>query len=815
MASGKIKGITIEIGGDTTKLGKAIGDSEKQANSLRRELKEVERALKLDPSNVELLAQKQDILTQAISETTTKLETLKDAQAQVTRQFENGEIGADQFRAFQREILATENSLQELKSELNGADDKIDDVGDSAEQSGEGFTIMKGALADLVSNAIQGALSAIGDLVGALFELSEATEEYRLMQAKLSGSATTFGYDIEFATGKYKDFYKYLGDDQMSTNAITNLMGIGTSTENVSQLADGAIAVWSAYGDSIPIESLTEAINETITVGKVTGGMADTINWAENACGGLENALSGNKEAQDAFKSAIEEGLPVEDAFNEALAKITSQSERADVVAKFLNGTYGDSKAVFDEASKSILDANEAELNLKETQAQLGETMQPVNTALTNLKNQALQAIVPLVEQLADAFLNLLNWLREHPVAMQIVTAVVIALATAFGVLAGALAIQGLISGVTKAIAFLNTTLLANPIVLIVALLAGLVAGFVYLWNTCDGFREFWKGLWENILSIVETVVEWFKGLPSKIGNAISGAIGIVTKWGSNLKNKAVSAVTNLVNTVVTWFKGLPNKISNAISSAISKVSSWGNNLKNKAVTAVSSMVSNVTSKAREIPSKIASAISGALSKVSSWGSQMISTAKSKMASVVSGIKGAFTGLPSSMLSIGKSIIQGVINGIGSMVGALYGSIKSALSGLVSKAKSALGINSPSKVFRDQVGKGISEGIGVGITEGMDEPLDAIDDVNNRMLNHTSGINGATINRQLNTTFSGTVANQGSISDLVSMVSEYFPKLIEASQKAIVLDDGTLVGKTVEKIDNALAGRLALKARGI
>lgn len=267
MASSKIKGITVEIGGDTTKLGKAIGDIEKQSNSLKGELKQVEKLLKMDPGNADLMAQKQEILTRAVSETTEKLKVLKEAQSQVEDQFNNGDIGEDQYRAFQRELIKTENELKDLQSELDETGDDLKDAGDSAEDSSEGFTIMKGALADMVANAITSAVSAIGDLIGALFDLSEATEEYRQMQAKLEGSSETFGYSMDFAKEKYEEFYKYLGDDQASTNAITNLMGIGAETETVSQLAEGATAVWASYGDSIPIEGLTEAINETITVG--------------------------------------------------------------------------------------------------------------------------------------------------------------------------------------------------------------------------------------------------------------------------------------------------------------------------------------------------------------------------------------------------------------------------------------------------------------------------------------------------------------------------------------------------------------------
>lgn len=795
MASGKIKGITVEIGGDTTKLGKAIGDVEKSSNSLKGELKQVEKLLKMDPGNVDLLAQKQEILTRAVAETSEKLGILKEAQAQVEMQFRNGDIGEDQYRSFQRELIKTTNELDNFESELKDTDEALDRASRGAKDSSEGFSIMKGALADMVANAVSSAVSAIGDLIGSLFELAEATEEYRQMQAKLSGSAETFGYSTEFATEKYKEFYKYLGDDQASTNAITNLMGIGAETKTVSKLAEGATAVWASYGDSIPIESLTESINETITVGKVTGTMADTINWAKNANEGLNKALSSNKDAQKAYNKAIKEGLPVEDAFNEALAKITDEQERADVVAKFLNETYGASKDTYDEMSGSILDANEAELELKETQAQLGQAVEPVNTALTAMKKQALVVITPLVGALSKGFMMLYDWLNKHPAVIRLLTTVVVTLATAFTVLAGALAIQGLINGVTKAISLLNTTILANPIAILVALIAGLVASIIYLWNNCDAFREFWINLWNGIKDVASSVkdalVEFFtKSLPEA--------------WES-FKTKTAEIVTAVVN----FFKKLPGKIWDAIVKAISLVTTWGSNLKKTAVSAITTLIFDVVTNAKQLPSKIYSAILGAVDKVKSWGSSLASTAKSVITTMIDNIVNTAKSIPGKFVQIGKDIVNGIKQGISNAIGGLYASIKSSLSGLVDKAKKALGINSPSKVFANTVGVAIPEGIAKGIDDNVDIAEDAITDLTDDMITQGDKINGLTLNRQIDTTFNGTMSPDTKILDRLDDIV----KRLEAKTQ-IVLDTGTLVGETVNAYDRAFASRKTQISRG-
>lgn len=727
MANSKIKGITIELGGDTTQLDKALSNSEKQSKNLQGELKGINTLLKFDPSSVELITQKQQVLSEAIETTKNKLKTLEQAQVQVQAQFEKGEITAEQYRSFQREIVNTQRKLGDLEnqqSQLNSAlnqaesayssltkkissqEDELsalkkeyanivleygkssdeaknmakqinalsDDIADNvtklskAEKAAEGlsrslkeanesakdtdgYTVAKDVLADFASNAIQGVINGIGNVISALGELPEATEEYRSMMAKLEGSTKTFGYSADFSKEQFDNFYSYLGDNQMATNAITNLMGIGTSTESISKIAEGAIGVWATYGDSIPVESLTEAINETITVGKVTGTMADTINWAKVSQDELSQSLSGNSEAQKAFNQALKDGEAVEDAFNAALATTTDAQERADIVAQFLNATYGESKKTYDEMTGSIQDAKTAENELQETQAQLAESIEPMQTAFTNLKTQALELLLPIVQKISELFHDLGKWMEENPAKAELLKGALIGIATALGILAGALAISNLITMVQKAFALLNVTMLANPIVLIVAAIAGLVAAFLYLWNNCESFRNFWIGLWENIKSIVsdaiDFVVKWFnkivnfvkenwQGLLLLIVNPFAGAFKLlydncegfrnfVDKWikkikdffvnGFNsIKEKVVSTFTNLKNGVVNIATNIKDGIVSRVTSLRDGVVSRFNSIKDTATSIFNKVKTAITSpieKARDVVKNVVDKIKG------------------------------------------------------------------------------------------------------------------------------------------------------------------------------------------------------------
>ena len=872
MANKNIRGITIEIGGDTTKLGKALEESEKKSKSLNGELKDVNNLLKFDPKNVELLAQKQTVLTQNVEETGKKLDILREAERQVIAQFEKGEVAEEQVRALQREIIKTEGVLGNMKRELSGVGDEADDmgksfdkVGDSADDAGEGFTVMKGALAELTANAIQGAINAVGNLIGSLFELSEATEEYRVMQNKLAGSSDTFGYSVEFASDKYKEFYGYLADDQMSTNAITNLMGLGTSTETISKLAEGAISVWTAYGDSIPIEALTESVNETAQVGKVTGSLADALNWA---------------------------GIS-EDDFNAKLETMTTTQERADYIAQVLNDTYGESKKKYDELSEGIIEANKAELDLKDTQAELGKTMEPVNTALTNLKTQALEAILPIVISVSNAFLDMLTWLKEHPVVAQILTGVVIALATAFGVLATALGIQALINGVTKAIALLGTTIAGNPIMLMVTAIGALVAGFLYLWENCEAFREFFINLWETIknavLVAVEAIVGFFTGLWETISaGAIAFWDGIVAVFST----VAEWFKTYVIDPVVSFFTGMWDAISagaravwNVIVSIFGPVVEWFTKLFMSIYNTLSDIVHNIIAIVRGLWEVIVAIFS----VVAEWFNKNVIQPVAKFfkglwdgisdgaKKLWEGIKGVFKSVSKwfsdTVIEPVKKVFTGLWDGLKNGAKSAWEGIKSVFSNVATFFKNTFtrAWEAVKNVF--SVGGRIFDGIKDGILSGfktvvnaiikginkvVSVPFDGINWALNKLRNlsilgvepfkwiktisvpqipllYQGGIlkrgqvgllegNGAEavvpleketgwINRIAQKMNDYQSANPGN-ANLSAKMDEVI-RTMKSLKSTIVLDTGVLVGETINQFDTALGNAYALRERRI
>lgn len=332
----------------------------------------------------------------------------------------------------------------------------------------------------------------------------------------------------------------------------------------------------------------------------------------------------------------------------------------------------------------------------------------------------------------------------------------------------------------SKAQGILNAVITANPIGLLIAGITVLVAGIIYLWNTNEGFRnaviEIWNNikevgiscweaicafftetipnawnslvtwlqgmpewfgeLWTNVLAKfeewgnnvskfftstipqwIENVFNWFNELPYKIGYALGYVLASIVQWGVNTWNYLVTNVPIWISNVVTFFSQLPGQIWNWLVNAYNNVVSWGSNMFSKAVEVGSNFISNIITWIQQLPGKFSTWLSDTISKVASFASNLGNRASQAGQNMFNNIINAIKNLPSQMASIGKNIVEGVWNGITGMGNWLSSKVSSFFSGIVDGAKKALGIHSPSRVFRDQVGKYMAQGVGVGFED--------------------------------------------------------------------------------------------------
>ena len=460
----RIKGITIEIGGDTTGLSKALSGVNKEVRDTQTQLKDVERLLKMDPGNTELLRQKYDLLNKSIDSTEKKLDTLKQAEKQVQDQFKSGKVSESQYNALKREVIVTESNLKNLKSEaqktdnaIRGIDEKpVEEVASAADKA---ETSLKDAGKEasnfgdyLKAGAIVEGSKAI---ISGMKDIADESREYMKIMGSLEISSQAAGYTAEQTASSYKTLYGVLGDDQTAATTTANLQALGLSQSQLDQMINGTIGAWATYGDSIPIDSLSEAINETVKTGNVTGTFADVLNWAGTS----------------------------EDDFNAKLQSANSESERANLVLQELadQGLMTAGQA-WQENNEALVENNQANADLQTALAKLAEMVMPVVTAVT----QGLANIISWISNLSPEVLNIIGLV-----------------ATVIATIAG---VAGIIQGITAAQAALNVVMSANPIGIIITLIAALVAAFIYLWNNCEEFRNFWIGLWDGIKSAFSTV---------------------------------------------------------------------------------------------------------------------------------------------------------------------------------------------------------------------------------------------------------------------------------------------------------------------
>ncbi len=521
----KIRGITIELGGDTSGLSKALSDVNGQIKSTQSQLKDVERLLKIDPKNTELLRQKQELLAKSIGETNEKLGALQKTEKHVQQLFKEGKASEEQYNALKREIVSTEMSLDKLKDEakktedaINGIDEKpVEEVAKAAKEAGESLE-HTGKEASNFKDLLKAEVVVEGakSIVGALKDVAEETKEYKKIMGSLEVSSERAGYNAEETAEIFKELYGVLGDDQTAATTTANLQALGLSQKSLTELTNAAIGAWATYGDSIPIDGLAESINETIKAGTVTGTFADVLNWAalENETFGV--SLKENTKANEEWNKAVREAETAEDYFNLALQEASTEAERANLVMQMLaDQGLTEAGEAWKENNKSLVENNQANAELQEQMAELGEKIMPIVTAI--------------VEKVAE----LLEWFNGLDEDTQSIILLIIALVAALGPLTGA------IGGVSDVISFL----ISNPIVALIAAIIALVAliavkgdeiqgilqgvdeflqnifakdwaeVFPFLGNILNAFSANLKNIWDSIMLAMNGVIDFIRGV--------------------------------------------------------------------------------------------------------------------------------------------------------------------------------------------------------------------------------------------------------------------------------------------------------------
>ena len=577
-------------------------------------------------------------------------------------------------------------------------------------------------------------------LGGAWVAAIEGSREYRAEMAKLDTAFVVNGHSSEAAKQTYSDLNAVLGDSGQATEAAQHLAKLTKSEQELQTWTDICTGVYATFGESLPIEGLTEAANETAKTGVLTGGLTDALNWA-----GIE-----------------------EEKFQEKLDACSGEQERQKLIMDTLNGTYSKASEQYKKTNKDVLAANKAQEKLTDAFAEFGKIGEPILTAIKDKVADMVSAAVPHLEAFVNKVKDIIQWVQNNGDTIHTWVGVIIGASAAIGTFLLILnwgtimtAAANAVKVVRTAILSMNAAMLANPIALIVAAIVGLVAGFIYLWNNVDGFRNFWIKAWNLIKSAAST---------------------------------AKNAITKTFSNIGAWFKEKFQQIQKAGQNAMSKVKQWFSD----AYKGIRNTFSNVGGWFKE---KFRSAWSGIKSVFSSWGSffgGLWTKIKSKFSSIGSS-------LGSSMGSAVKSGLNRVLRTIESAINKGIGLINSAIK-LANKLP-GIKVGTVGKISLPRLARGgVLERGQVGILEGSGAEAVVPLEHNKAWLSRVAADLNAL---QLQQNPSGVDGER-----ILSVLQHIADLLARQSGMKVVLESGALVGELTPAIDRQLANRWNHVLRG-
>lgn len=518
----------------------------------------------------------------------------------------------------------TQNYMNKLGNSMSKNDKMLDEIASGARDAATGLSEMgdeaddaSKQLDDIASSTKAEALSGLADNIASVGDsikgVVEDSKEYLQIMGQLDASSQRLGYTTQQTEQTYTQLYGILGDQQTAATATANLQALGLSQSDLTQMTELAIGAWAQYGDSIPIDSLAEAINETAQVGTVTGTFADALNWA---------------------------GVS-EDEFNAKLATTSSESERARMIMEALKSQG------LDQVAQGYRDANGALIANNEAQAQFDE-------AMATLAEQLMPTVTNALTLASNAIGTLAGWFSSLPESAQQVITIIGTLIIALGT------ILPPILSIMAAVTALNVPLLAiiGIIGAIVAAIAVVGPAIQNLWNTNEGFRNAVQQIWGQIQSIIETATQLIQNIISEFVSLVEV---IWEQWGDTI----MSVVTNVMNAIGTVIENGLNIIKNIIKlfSSILKGDWQG------AWEAAKSILSSVLTIIRTL---VSTAFSNLVSIISGVGSKIGSAVKSAFQSAIDFI----TSLPGKAIQWGKDFIGGLKDGIMSGINKIVDAVK-------------------------------------------------------------------------------------------------------------------------------------------
>ena len=521
---------------------------------------------------------------------------------------------------------------EETKKKVKEASDKFKEYSDAAKKG---------------LKVVGGAMIAAGT---ALLALGASTAEYRAEQAKLTTAFETAGMSAEQAKTTYNGLYRVLGDSGVAVEAANHLAKLTDDEQSLTEWTTICTGVYATFGDSLPIEGLTEAANETAKTGQLTGNLADALNWA-----GVN-----------------------EDEFQAKLDACNTEAEREALIRETLNGLYGDAAANYEKNNEALIAQNEAQSKLNDAMASLGEAVAPINTMLAELAADILSKLAPYIEDfatnhlpavkdalagIAEKIVAVITWIIDHWDLVSTLAEIILGIAAAISVVSAVMSVVNavmtaspvtwVVLGVVAAI-----TLLTAIIVVCIKywdeIKATVINAANIIWSKIKWMAEevgkFFKNLWKSVTdtakSIWKNVSEFFVNLWNDVSSAVSGMWTSVTTWFTNMKNSVVEKVTAIWTTVKEKFEAIKTAISDKVKEAketvVNKFTEIKTNITNKVTEAKTAVVNKFNEIKNGIKEKVDLAketVSNVFTNIKTTMSNTLTNAKNSVVNIFNSIK--------------------------------------------------------------------------------------------------------------------------------------------------------------------------------
>lgn len=645
--------------------------------------------------SIDALTRKQDILKKSLEEQAKKAKAAEDA----LKKMRDGGIEPTNpaYQKMQTALNNTKADMVKIQKEIDDTSEKLkkskidwESVGDTVGKVGKAIGAGVAAMG-----------TAIGAAAGAFLGLAESTREARVNMGKLETGFTTAGHSAEDAKKTYTELYGILGDDGQATEAAAHLAKLTKNEKELATWTDIATGVYATFGDSLPIENLTEAANETAKTGAITGGLADALNWA---------------------------GVS-EDEFQASLDKCSTEQERQALITKTLNGLYSDAAEKYREVNGDIIDAQKATASLNSAMAELGAIAEPIVTKLKQLAAELLQQITPFVELIGNGLVGALT--GAEGAAQQFTDGLLGMVTFAIQKLTEMLptfinfAFQ-MIANIATGIAQALPTLVPSLVQLVADIVQVLIDNIPLL---IDAALQLVTGLAQGIINAIPVLVAALPTLITSLIDGLLSSIPQIIQAGIDLLTSLITALPEIIATIVAAIPEIINGIITALLENIPLIIQAGIDLLVALIQALPQIITTIVQAIPQIISGIVNALVQNIPQIIQAGVQLfvalvrnlptiIAEIVKAVPQIVSGIVSAFGSLVGEMVKAGANLLHGLWEGISSAAGWLWEKVSGWASSLVDGIKNFFGIHSPSTVFAE-IGTNMGEGVGVGFGESM------------------------------------------------------------------------------------------------